>query len=60
MSKSKDPAAAQGTSSRRARRTSAAVIAQYVQDLSATQRNRRSRSEPAARIFPSRVVPVRC
>ena len=37
-----------------------AVINRLVQDLSATERDRRSRSEPAARIFPSRVVPVPC
>jgi hypothetical protein len=60
MSKTRDTAAAQGISPRRARRTSAGVIAQYIQDLSAPQRIRRTGSEPAARILPSRVVPVRC
>jgi hypothetical protein len=57
MSKTNDTAAAKGTSVRRARRTSAGVIAQYIQELSASQR---SRPQPTTRIFPSRVVPIRC
>jgi hypothetical protein len=36
------------------------VIAQYIQDLSVSRRIRDERPEPAARILPTRVAPVRC
>jgi hypothetical protein len=58
--KTRNTAAAQGLNGRRIRRTSAGVIAQYIQDLSANQRIRRSRPETAARLLPARVAPVRC
>ena len=59
MSQTRDTAATRPPQPR-ARRTSAGVIAQYIQDLSALQRTGRSRPEPRARIFPSRVAPIRC
>jgi hypothetical protein len=58
MSKTKNAAAAQPTSGLRGRRTSAGVIAQYIQDLSVSRRIRDERPEPA--VLPTRVAPVRC
>jgi hypothetical protein len=60
MSKTRDTAAAQRSSQPRVRRTSAGVIAQYIQELSAFQQTRGPRPEARARMFPSRVAPIRC
>ena len=59
MSKTRDTAAAQRSSQPRVRRTSAGVIAQYIQELSAFQQTR-PRQESRVRMFPSRVAPIRC
>ena len=55
-------AVAQPTDFPRARRSAAAVIAQYIKDLSSAQSGGRSEREPApaARVLPARVLSLPC
>jgi hypothetical protein len=61
MSQSQPPATVrQPTTNRRIRRGAAAVIAQYIQELSAGQSARRPPQDPAPVAVPARLAPVPC
>lgn len=63
MSSTQSTAAPQRPRLRRAQRSSAGVMAQYVQDLTQAARSLRPRqtAEPRGlRVFPARITPIPC